>query len=286
MIGAPPTRALIATDELKKLYLTLANTVVKLYRAILPDPEAVELAPICKLVGVVAEKIRSLGPVADISQVVAGIEKILDDSIEATGYVTPGTLIDLSEIDFEKLRKKFKIGRKRSEAERLKTLIARKLAELVRNNRMRFDFMDRFQKMIDDYNAGSLNVEDFFDQLIKLAQDLDEEEKRGIAEGLSEEELVLFDILTKPEMKLTEKDRKQVKKTARELLDTLKKEKLVLDWRKRQASRAGVKVTIEKMLDEGLPEVYDKQLYDSKSQAVFQHVYEAYYGAGSGIYAA
>ncbi len=47
-----------------------------------------------------------------------------------------------------------------------------------------------------------------------------------------------------------------------------------------------VKVTIEKILDEGLPEVYDKQVYDQKSQAVFQHVYESYYGAGSGIYAA
>ena len=51
-------------------------------------------------------------------------------------------------------------------------------------------------------------------------------------------------------------------------------------------SRAGVKVTIEKILDEGLPEVYDKPVYDKKSQAVFQHVYESYYGAGSGIYAA
>ena len=96
--------------------------------------------------------------------------------------------------------------------------------------------------------GGSLNVEEFFQRLLELAQQLNEEEKRGISEGLSEEELALFDILTKPEMKLTEKGRKLVKKTARELLETLKREKLVLDWRKRQASRADVKVSIKKIL--------------------------------------
>jgi type I restriction enzyme R subunit len=127
-------------------------------------------------------------------------------------------------------------------------------------------------------------VEEFFQRLLELAQQLNEEEKRGISEGLSEEELALFDILTKPEMKLTEKDRKLVKKTARELLETLKREKLVLDWRKRQASRADVKVSIKKILDGGLPEIYDKALYQLKSQTVFQHIYESYFGAEAGIY--
>ena len=40
--------------------------------------------------------------------------------------------------------------------------------------------------------------------------------------------------------------------TARELLEVLKREKLVLDWRK-AAGRAQVRVTIEQVLDEGCP---------------------------------
>ena len=39
--------------------------------------------------------------------------------------------------------------------------------------------------------GGSLNVEEFFQKLLELAQQLNEEEKRGISEGLSEEELAL-----------------------------------------------------------------------------------------------
>jgi type I restriction enzyme R subunit len=90
-------------------------------------------------------------------------------------------------------------------------------------------------------------------QTVKFTQELEEEEKRAVTENLSEEELTLFDILTKPEMELTKKERNQVKKAARALLETLKQEKLVLDWRKRQQSRAAVKVTIEQILDQELP---------------------------------
>jgi hypothetical protein len=85
-----------------------------------------------------------------------------------------------------------------------------------------------FQQMIDEYNAGSINVEEFFNQLLKFAQDLIEEEKRGISENLTEEELALFDLLTKPDPKLTKSEQAKVKKIAHELFETLKREKLVL----------------------------------------------------------
>jgi len=43
---------------------------------------------------------------------------------------------------------------------------------------------------------------------------------------LSDEELAIFDLLTKPQMSLSKKETEQVKKVARELLATLKQEKL------------------------------------------------------------
>ena len=151
-------------------------------------------------------------------------------------------------------------------------------------NRTRMDYMERFQRMIDEYNSGSINVEEFFRRLMEFAQSLSQEDQRAVAEELSEEELALFDLLIKPGIELTGKERDQVKKTARKLLDTLKREKLVLDWRKRQQARADVRVTIEKVLDEGLPEAYTPDLYESKTAAVFEHVYECYYGDGKSIY--
>jgi len=49
---------------------------------------------------------------------------------------------------------------------------------------------------------------------------------------------------------------------------------------------AEVRVTIEKLLDQGLPRVYAPKLFEQKTSAVFQHVYDAYYGAGRSLYAA
>jgi type I restriction enzyme, R subunit len=85
---------------------------------------------------------------------------------------------------------------------------------------------------------------------MRIAQELSEEEQRSISEGLSEEELAIFDLLTRPEMSLTNKEKEGVKKVSRDLLRTLKREKLVLDWRKRQQAQASVRVTVEEELDQ------------------------------------
>jgi type I restriction enzyme R subunit len=155
---------------------------------------------------------------------------------------------------------------------------------MVRLNRSRMDYLRQFQQMIEEYNAGAANVETFFANLVAFAQSLDAEEKRSITENLSEEELALFDLLTKPIIELTKAEERSVKQVARELLQTLKAERLVLDWRKRQQARAAVKLAIEEALDR-LPQRYTPELYRQKCEAVYLHVYDAYYGAGRSIYA-
>ncbi|MHC9541687.1 MAG: type I restriction endonuclease subunit R [Vulcanimicrobiota bacterium] len=286
--------ALVTSEEITRRYLDLANTVQRLYKAVLPDPAAREFAADVMPVEVIAYKIRALTPPADISLVMQQVEALLDRSIATEGYIirepTPPFgeehQIDLSTIDFEALVEKFKTGHKRTLNEKLKGTVAQKLMAMVRLNRTRMNYLERFQKMIEEYNAGSLNAEEFFRQLVAFAQSLNEEEQRGLGEQLNEEELAIFDLLTKPEIEMSDADREKVKSTARELLATLKSGKLVLDWRKRQQARAEVRVTIEKLLDQGLPRAYTPELFEQKTTAVFQHVYDAYYGAGRSLYAA
>ena len=188
-------------------------------------------------------------------------------------------VIDLSNIDFDALRAAFEKGRKNTEAEKLKGQIASKLTKMVQLNRRRIDYLERFQALIDEYNAGSVNIESFFEKLLQFTQELNEEERRHISEGLTEEELAIFDLLTKPEPRLSKVEEQDVKKVARELLATLKAEKLVLDWKKKPDARAGVWVAIEVYL-EGLPEEpYPIEVYASKCSSVYQHVYDAYQDA-------
>ena len=64
-------------------------------------------------------------------------------------------------------------------------------------------------------------MEAFFEALKKLIAEMEEEERRAAREGLTEEELAIFDLLTKPEPKLTKAQEVEVKKVARELLEKL-----------------------------------------------------------------
>ncbi|MDA2925760.1 DUF3387 domain-containing protein, partial [Acidobacteria bacterium AH-259-G07] len=285
--------ALIVNDESKRQFLSLASRVVKLFRAVFPDPREDEFLERRNVIAILARKIRSLSPQPDISGVMEDVEKLLDRSVAAEPYVIhePGEVygeqrVDLSQVDFEALQKRFVEGRKRTEAERLRALLEQKLNRLVRVNRTRLSFKERFQELIDEYNTGSINVETFFKQLMAFAKELSEEEKRAISENLDEEELTVFDLLTKPEMDLTKKERGQVKKVAKELLESLKHEKLVLDWRKRQQSRAQVLVTIQDVLDQGLPQKYTEEIFQQKCELVYQHVYDSYAGEGRSVYAA
>lgn len=281
---------LIANEETKNSFMSQARIVSRVYRAILPDPDANELAPDAVLISVIAQKIKALAPPVDISEVMQQVEELLDRSIAPVPYIIKEDddqpLHDLSQIDFEKLKEKFNQGRKRTEAEKLRALLSMKLETMLTENPTRKDFMEKFQKLIEAYNSGSLNIEVFFKELVDLTADLQVEDQRAIRENLSEEELALFDILTRPVPELAEKERAQVKKVCKELLETLKAEKLVLDWRKKDRARSDVRRTLEIVFDRGLPESYDEGIYNEKCELAFHHIFTSYYGAGESVYSA
>ena len=279
---------LIETDEAKREYLSKARAVSRVYKAILPDSASTEFTPDAVLISVLAERIRSLMPKPDISAIMQDVEDLLDRSVAPIPYETPDEpdIIDISKIDFDKLREKFDTGKKRTEAERLRALLSQKLTAMVAKNPTRADFLERFQNLIDGYNSDSQNIEAFFKALMKLAEDLTEEEKETTREGLTEEEKAVFDILTKPVPELSEKERAQVKTIARELLVRLKEDNLVLDWRKKPQTKGAVRQSIEIVLDGGLPDAYDESIFNSKCDALYRHVFEAYQGGGQSVYAA
>ncbi len=145
-------------------------------------------------------------------------------------------------------------------------------------------FAEKFETLIESYNAGSRSIEELFEELVKLSNNLREEQQRHVRENMSEEELVIFDILTRPAPELSTEERGEVKKVARALLNRLK-ELLVLNWRQKAAARSQLKLAIEDALDSGLPRAYTPELYRKKCAAVFEHVYESYPERNAGVYA-
>jgi type I restriction enzyme R subunit len=280
---------LISPDPLRREFLGHERLVGTLYNAVKPDPAALGSASHVACLAAIAGAIRAkLNPnPADISGVMGDIGKLLDASITGVAMPSrPAPVMDLSKIDFEALRKRFKESKhKNTDLEVLKAAIRAQIEKLVRLNKTRADFQERFEELIDSYNAGSRNIEDLFNELIMLTRTLSEEEHRHVREHMTEEELVVFDILTRPAPDLSTEERAEVKKVAKQLLERLK-ELLVLDWRKRLSARARVEDAIKDALDSGLPRAYSTDLYKQKCSAVFEHFYESYPQRDANIYAA
>jgi type I restriction enzyme, R subunit len=110
---------------------------------------------------------------------------------------------------------------------------------------------------------------------VAYAQSLQTEEERHIKEGLTPDELELFDVLKKEN--LTKAEEVKVKNAARHLLKRLVEEQpkvLVQDWFKDRQSQIKVQVAIETVLNDDLPDSYEKDVFKSKSGKLFDLVFE------------
>lgn len=279
---------LISPDSLRRDFFAHERLVSTLYQAVKPDPSALEFASRIACISTLAECIRTrLNPnPPDISLVMNNINSLLDDSITGHAIREQGPpALDLSKINFEALAKRFKEAKhKNTDLEQLKAAIRAKLEEMIQLNRTRADFAEKFEELIESYNTGSRSIEELYQELLDLSNNLNQEQERHVRENVTEEELVIFDILTRPAPDLSSEERTAVKKAARELLARLK-ELLVINWRQKSTARSQLKLAIEDTLDLGLPRAYTPELFNLKCSAVFEHVYESYPERDSGVYA-
>ena len=279
--------AMISPDPLRREFLSHERLVSTLYGAVKPDPAALEFAGRVACLAAIADAIRTkLNPnPADITEVMGDIAKLLDSSITGVDMpAKPAPVMDLSKIDFEALRQRFKDSKHRNtDLEILKAAIRAQLEKLIRLNKTRADFAETFEELIESYNAGSRNIEELFEELLKLSRNLNAEQERHVRENMTEEELTIFDVLTRPGPDLSAAERAELKKVAHQLLQRLKV-LLVLNWREKSQARAQVRLAIEDELDRGLPQAYTRDIYGRKCSQVFEHVYENYFGEGASIF--
>ena len=273
--------ALVSPDALRREFLAHERLVATLYRAVKPDPAVLEFTGRVACLSAIADAIRAkVSPKAgEIKELLRDIGAVLDESIVGVHMpAKPAALLDLSRIDFGALQKQFKQSKQRNtDVEVLKAAIRAVLEKMISENPTRADFAEKFETLIADYNAGSRNIEELFEELVKLSRTLTEEQERHVRENVTSEELVILDILTRPAPELSAEERAQVKKVARELL-TRVKQLLVIQWREKSSKRSQVELTIQDVLDTGLPRAYTPEIYQEKCSAVFRHVFERYPG--------
>ncbi|TKG32473.1 type I restriction endonuclease subunit R [Vibrio breoganii] len=274
----------------KEEFTSFLRQINRIFKAIMPDDSANQYVPYRIAINIIYSQMRLKSGLSiddeDVLDVVRNqVNELLDESISTikiqSNLPEP---VNIANIDFDALATMVaKVEKpKQSDAEKLKNLIERKLQPMVLKNKTRQDLQQKFQELIEAYNLGAYTAEEFFNRLKEFITELEHEEKRTVREGLTEEELAVYDLMTQ-EAPLTDKERTQVKEIAKILTEKMK-EILVIDWRKKQRTKARVKNMIEEVLD-SLPESYDDDLWPKTCSEVYMHIFEKYPGQGQSPYA-
>ena len=266
-------------DETRKRYEILSREVFKKFKACLTIREINQYRAAYDAINVIYKSLQKDVERADISDIMRELHEIIEESIEiGNGVREPSKLYDISKIDFERLRKEFEGSpAKNSTVASLKEMVEKKLLRLMMQNPTRTDFQKHYEEIVSDYNSEKdrVTIEATFDALLKLVEDLTEEEQRAVKEGLSEESLALFDLLLKPDLAKTDIDK--IKKVAESLYKTLNDElQRIQNFAAKQSTRDEIKVKIKDFLwDErtGLPTSFDPDEVEEKAELVFQHIY-------------
>lgn len=274
----------VAVDDNKEQFKVMLNVLMNLYDA--SKPEIFEkhwsnerFAPLAYLYGLLHNTIDD----EKVNRARVRMAQLLDTSVTSAvatddpngQWTIHGTkVIDLSKIDVEELRSEIKTAQyKAIEIDDLKTFLDEALARMLKKNCTRAAFSQRYKNIIDRYNAGSSENEDYYEQLLELIEQLKKEESRAEAEGLSEEELEMYDLLIAGK-KLTQAEEQKVKLAAKNLYKKLsdnRKSLLVVDWYKDDMPREKVKDAIQTSLDADLPDSYDKESFQSKITLLLNH---------------
>ena len=274
---------IIEKDDVKNKFRVLSNTMINLYEA--SKPEVFEMHW-------VNSKFAALKYLHDLFDNTVDDEKLekakekmsslLDQSVSSNdlgdnipNYKIKGSkVIDLSKLDVEGLKKELKTAEYKSvEIENLREFIEKVLQQMINRNTTRLSFSERYQSIINRYNAGSTENEDYYEQLLKLIEDLKKEDNRAYEEGLTEEELEIYDLLIMGKH-LTKAEEQKVKLAAKHLFNTLmmkKAELMVVEWYKDEQTKALVRDTISAELDKDLPDSYDKESFNSKTNLLLNH---------------
>lgn len=268
--------AVYTSDESKRRFEILARQVFIRFKALIMEPAAFTYAVRHDNIEAIYKKLEERRDTADITDLLKELHRIVNEAIRAAA---PGDdqmdakLFDMSRIDIEKLRDEFekKVKRKATAIQDIRQIVEDKLAQMLASNPQRMDYYKKYTEIVADYNREKdrVTIEETFAKLMDLAKSLDAEQQRAAVEGLSEEELALFDLLQKDNLSKT--DRERVKQASQSLLDSIRKLIAPLErWTEKEQTQAEVEVFILGHVFQTLP---TPPFSDDEKQAVAKRVY-------------
>lgn len=271
-----------STSEVRKTYCTYGGTIKRLMKFITRDDIA-DPAIIADKNAIIAiyDQLQAKRKSADITDLSVAIHNIISDEVgtKPDGNLTGTRQFDISKIDFDLFRKEFaKMKHQNLVLKDIDELIKQRIEAMLRNNPNRINFYEEYQRIIQEYNAEQdrASIEKTFMALIDLSKSLDQEEKRFVREGFTDDEqLTIYDLLFKENISKSDIDK--LKKVSVDLLVMVKNRIATLhNWREKATTTAIIGQLIHDTLYQELPESYDISEIEPYSKKLYEYIYERY----------
>lgn len=274
--------AVSGTLEERKQFQTYANELIKMMKYVDRDDISVDARREYEAIVVIFHQLQKKRKHASNVDLMVEINGIISEYVQVdipSEGLTPSRRFDISQIDFDLLRREFaRVKRKNLILKDLEDIIQQRLNELLFANPQRINYYERYQKIIEDYNneQNRATIEKTFMDLMDLANSMDQEKQRYVREGFSsDEELSLYDLLFSEN--LSKQDIQKIKHVAVDLLAKVKAKIAELDhWTDKQETKAAVDNLIRDTLWAELPECYDDVSISGYRQKIYEYVYTRY----------
>ena len=275
--------AVCGTLEEKKTFTTYAAELNRLMKYTDRDDVTPETRKEYEAIAAIHSELQKKRKTADNTELMVEISRISEYvEMEPDGVCVRDPSerrFDISAIDFNLLRLEFeKVSNKNLIMKDLEDVIQQKLDRLLFSNPDRINYYERYQEIIEAYNKEQdrASIEQTFNELMRLASEMNVEEQRHVREGFaSDEELSFFDMLFRKD--LSKNEIRKVKELSTSLLRQVK-EKIAStsQWRDKQVTRAEVDNLILTTLWNELPESYDDKLLEQCHHKIYEYVYTRY----------
>ena len=276
--------AMCETLEIRKSYCTFATTLLKLWKYLDREDITQEIKQQKDAIEAIYKELQKKRKHADITDLSVAINEIVNEHLEIhdeTSMVGEPRRFDISGINFELLRREFAKSREKNLILKdIQEVLQERIAQMLADNPSRINFYERYQEIIKDYNneQNRVTIEKTFEELMRLSEELTEEERRYVREGFdNDEQLSMFDVLMKDN--LTKEDIKKLKKVAKDLLEKIKQQLATMDHPfDKQETKASIIITIRDLLWEELPQSYSDESINYYRDAVYNYVSQRYGG--------
>lgn len=268
----------------KKTFETYAGEINRIKKYLDRDDKTNDIMQKSDALDAIYKELNKKRTHTDTTDLMVEINKIISEQIDIaqnnTNLCDNKNKFDISEINFERLQEEFKNNFEKVKTKNLllkdiENTIKQKLESMLKVNPERINFFDRFQQIIEAYNAelDRTTIEKTFEDLMELAKKMSEEEKRYTREGFkSDEELALYDMLFKND--LTKNEITKLKLAATTLLQKIKSKINKLDhWADKGETQAQMQKIIRDTLYYALPECYDEKSIAICNKKVYEYFY-------------